>query len=242
MSAGRPSRAGPAHPAVCGITCMSPIAPSTETMDWLWPLSHRESARTRSPMPLSCAIRSTGTPVRCAMDQSVSPACTWYAAACCAPARMAAVATRAAAPTIRVTMPGQLAIGVRGASNPERSSGGPGRQASLVSCQGLDLDTLASRQRQVELFERYAALLTEQQRDVLELYLRSDWSLSEIARSRDTSPAAVYDLIRRAALALEDYEERLGLLAADRPRREARPALARDPADIRRRLGRVEPG
>ena len=110
----------------------------------------------------------------------------------------------------------------------------------LVSCQGLDLDTLASRQRQVELFERYAALLTEQQRDVLELYLRSDWSLSEIARSRDTSRAAVYDLIRRAALALEDYEERLGLLAADRLRREARLALARDLADIRRRLVRLE--
>ena len=137
-------------------------------------------------------------------------------------------------------MPGQVAIGVRGASNPERSSGGPGQQAGLVSCQGLDLDTLASRQRQVELFERYAALLTEQQRDVLELYLRSDWSLSEIARSRDTSRAAVHDLVRRAALALEDYEGRLGLLRADTARREARLALARDLADIRRRLVRLE--
>ena len=104
----------------------------------------------------------------------------------------------------------------------------------------MDLDTLASRQRQVELFERYAALLTEQQRDVLELYLRSDWSLSEIARSRDTSRAAVHDLVRRAALALEDYEGRLGLLRADTARREARLALARDLADIRRRLVRLE--
>ncbi len=104
----------------------------------------------------------------------------------------------------------------------------------------MDLDTLASRQRQVELFERYAPLLTEQQRDVLELYLRSDWSLSEIARSRDTSRAAVHDLVRRAAQAMEDYEVRLGLLVADQRRREARLALARDLADIRRRLVRLE--
>jgi predicted DNA-binding protein YlxM (UPF0122 family) len=106
--------------------------------------------------------------------------------------------------------------------------------------QGLSLGSLESRQRQVELFERYATLLTEQQREVLELHLRSDWSLSEIARSRETSRAAVHDMIHRAAQAMEGYEERLGLLAADRRRREARTALVRDLADIRRRLVRVE--
>src|SRR5207237_7066190 len=92
----------------------------------------------------------------------------------------------------------------------------------LVSCQGLTLDTLESRQRQVELFERYGPLLTEHQRGVLELHLRSDWSLSEIARSRDTSRAAVHDLIRRAAQTMEDYESRLGLVAGDRRRRAVR--------------------
>jgi len=104
----------------------------------------------------------------------------------------------------------------------------------------LSLDSLESRQRQVELFERYAPLLTVQQREVLELYLRSDWSLSEIARSRDTSRAAVHDLVRRAAQAMEAYEGRLNLLLADRRRREARAELARDLADIRRRLTRLE--
>jgi predicted DNA-binding protein YlxM (UPF0122 family) len=104
----------------------------------------------------------------------------------------------------------------------------------------LSLDSLESRQRQVELFERYALLLTGQQREVLELYLRSDWSLSEIARSRDTSRAAVHDLVRRAGQAMEAYEDRLSLLAADRRRREARAGLARDLADIRRRLTRLE--
>jgi predicted DNA-binding protein YlxM (UPF0122 family) len=104
----------------------------------------------------------------------------------------------------------------------------------------VTLGGLESRQRQVELFERYAALLTEQQRDVLELYLRSDWSLSEIARSRETSRAAAHDMIHRAALAMEGYEARLGLLAADERRREVRVALVRDLADIRRRLVRLE--
>ncbi len=104
----------------------------------------------------------------------------------------------------------------------------------------MNLGGLESRQRQVELFERYAALLTEQQRDVLELYLRSDWSLSEIARSRETSRAAAHDMIHRAAQAMERYERRLGLIAADRRRRDARVALVRDLADIRHRLVRLE--
>ncbi|HEY4027452.1 MAG TPA: sigma factor-like helix-turn-helix DNA-binding protein [Candidatus Dormibacteraeota bacterium] len=104
----------------------------------------------------------------------------------------------------------------------------------------MSLGSLESRQRQVELFERYAPLLTEQQRGVLELSLRNDWSLSEIARSRDTSRAAVHDIIHRATLAMEAYEGRLGLLTADRRRREARAALAHDLADIRRRLVRLE--
>lgn len=104
----------------------------------------------------------------------------------------------------------------------------------------MSLDSLESRQQQVELFERYGPLLTEQQRDVLELYLRSDWSLSEIARSRDTSRAAVHDLVRRAAQAMDAYEARLNLLVADRRRRQARAALARDLANIRRRLTLLE--
>jgi predicted DNA-binding protein YlxM (UPF0122 family) len=116
-----------------------------------------------------------------------------------------------------------------------RPAGGAG-----ILCQGLTLSSLESRQRQVELFERYAPLLTEQQREVLELHLRSDWSLSEIAGSRDTSRAAVHDMIHRATQAMEAYESRLALLAADARRREARAAVAVELADIRRRLARVE--
>jgi predicted DNA-binding protein YlxM (UPF0122 family) len=102
------------------------------------------------------------------------------------------------------------------------------------------LDTLQARRRQVELFERYGALLTPHQRRVLELYLRSDWSLSEVARSQQTSRAAVHDLVRRSAQALEDYEQRLGLVAAEERRRAERAALAGELAAIRRRLTRLE--
>jgi predicted DNA-binding protein YlxM (UPF0122 family) len=104
----------------------------------------------------------------------------------------------------------------------------------------MALDSLASRQRQIDLFERYGALLTEHQRRVLGLYLGSDWSLSEIARSQETSRSAVHDLIRRAVQSLEDYEHRLGLVRAEDLRRAARTEAARELADIRRRLALLE--
>jgi predicted DNA-binding protein YlxM (UPF0122 family) len=95
------------------------------------------------------------------------------------------------------------------------------------------LDALSSRQRQVDLFERYATLLTEHQRRVLELYLRDDWSLSEIAQSQETSRAAVHDLVRRAGLALEEYEAKLGLIAS-------RARVRREVTDLRRKLDALE--
>jgi predicted DNA-binding protein YlxM (UPF0122 family) len=102
------------------------------------------------------------------------------------------------------------------------------------------LDSLASRQRQIELFERYGALLTDHQRGVLELYWGSDWSLSEIAGSQETSRSAVHDLVRRAVQTLEDYEHRLGLVQAEERRRAALVEALRELASIRHRLALVE--
>jgi uncharacterized protein len=97
----------------------------------------------------------------------------------------------------------------------------------------MALDTLQARGKTLALYERYAALLTEHQRKVLDLYLRSDWSLAEIALHQGTSRAAVHDLLRRSTLALQDYEKRLGLLAeAARRRREI--------ASLKRQLARLE--
>ena len=99
---------------------------------------------------------------------------------------------------------------------------------------------LDTRERQVALFERYGALLTDHQRTVLDLYLRQDWSLSEVAAHQETSRAAVHDLVRRATVALEDYERRLGLLAEQESRRTTRAELVQELAALRRRLVRVE--
>src|SRR5207237_4411088 len=85
--------------------------------------------------------------------------------------------------------------------------------SSLLNCQVMPLDTLQARGGTLALYERYGALLTEHQREVIDLYLRSDWSLSEIAAHQGTSRAAVHDIVRRSTRVLQKYEKRLGLLA-----------------------------
>jgi predicted DNA-binding protein YlxM (UPF0122 family) len=97
----------------------------------------------------------------------------------------------------------------------------------------MALDTLQARGRTLALYERYGALLTEHQREVIDLYLRSDWSLAEIAAHQRTSRAAVHDIVRRSTKALQEYEKRLGLVAEDARRR-------REIASLKRRLSRME--
>jgi uncharacterized protein len=104
----------------------------------------------------------------------------------------------------------------------------------------MPLDTLVTRGRTLALYERYGALLTEHQREVLDLYLRSDWSLAEIAAHQGTSRAAVHDLLRRSTHALQEYERRLGLLAESSRRRKALVALERELNGLQRRLERLE--
>ena len=104
----------------------------------------------------------------------------------------------------------------------------------------MALDTLLSRERNVALLERYGNLLTDHQREVLDLYLRSDWSLGEIATRRGVSRSAVHDLVRRSVSVLEENERRLGLLAEATSRREAREAIAGELAELRRRMSRLE--
>jgi uncharacterized protein len=104
----------------------------------------------------------------------------------------------------------------------------------------MALDTLRSRERNIALLERYGSLLTEHQREVLDLHLGSDWSLAEIATRQGVSRSAVHDLIRRSVQVLEDSERRLGLLAEADRQREERRALAAELADLRRRITRLE--
>ncbi|HET7466071.1 MAG TPA: sigma factor-like helix-turn-helix DNA-binding protein [Candidatus Dormibacteraeota bacterium] len=103
----------------------------------------------------------------------------------------------------------------------------------------MALDRLQARGRSLALYERYGSLLTDHQRVILDLYLRSDWSLAEIAEHEGTSRSAVHDLVRRSTRALQEYERRLGLLAEAQRRKRTIEALEKDIAGLRRRMARL---
>jgi uncharacterized protein len=104
----------------------------------------------------------------------------------------------------------------------------------------MPLDTLQARSLHLALFDRYGALLTDHQRDVMELHLKSDWSLAEIAANHGTSRAAVHDIVRRSTQSLEEYESRLGLLKEASRRRRAVASLEREIAGLKQRMARLE--
>lgn len=59
------------------------------------------------------------------------------------------------------------------------------------------------------LLDFYGDMLTEKQREVVELYYNEDLSLSEIAAHSGITRQGVRDSIKRAELQLLEYEERL---------------------------------
>ncbi|WP_432400624.1 YlxM family DNA-binding protein [Wukongibacter sp. M2B1] len=63
------------------------------------------------------------------------------------------------------------------------------------------------------LFDFYGSLLTEKQQEILRLYCVHDFSLGEISENLGISRQAVYDTIKRSRKTLNDYEEKLKLLA-----------------------------
>lgn len=108
------------------------------------------------------------------------------------------------------------------------------------------------------LYDFYGPLLTEKQRQFIELYYQQDWSLGEIAAHFGVSRQAVYDLLRRAEGALEEYEEKLRLVERFWEQRAAVEAVAealrqaeeqlkvwmtsQDPRDLRRLRLRLRRG
>lgn len=75
-------------------------------------------------------------------------------------------------------------------------------------------DALEKANRMNLLYDFYAPLLTEKQQKYLQYYFHENYSLAEIAEQFDISRQAVYEHIRRSEAALEEYEERLQLLAS----------------------------
>lgn len=62
------------------------------------------------------------------------------------------------------------------------------------------------------LLDFYGEMLTEKQKDMVELYYNDDLSLSEIAENAGISRQGVRDSIKRAEGQLLEMEERLGLV------------------------------
>lgn len=62
------------------------------------------------------------------------------------------------------------------------------------------------------LFDFYSQLLTDRQRELIDLYYNQDLSLGEIAEVFEISRQAVYDTIKRTEKILYQYEEKLKLI------------------------------
>lgn len=88
-----------------------------------------------------------------------------------------------------------------------------------------------------QLYDFYNALLTEKQRDCLNMHYLQDLSLAEIAEEFGVSRQAVHDILKRAEQTLEEYEQKLGLAARYSDERKLLSEVATNleqlPSDIR---------
>ena len=66
------------------------------------------------------------------------------------------------------------------------------------------------------LCDIYGSLLSDKQRDAVELYCNEDYSLAEIAEHTGISRQGVRDQIKHAEAQLATFEEKLGLLEKTR--------------------------
>lgn len=62
------------------------------------------------------------------------------------------------------------------------------------------------------LIDFYGELLTQKQKDAVNLYYGEDYSLGEISEILKISRQAVYDTLKRAEKILRSYEDKLGLI------------------------------
>lgn len=93
------------------------------------------------------------------------------------------------------------------------------------------------------LFDFYQSLLTNKQRNYLELFYLEDYSLSEIADTFNVSKQAVYDNIRRTGDLVEDYEKKLELYQKFEQRREIYDEMKQhlsNPEQIQRYIQQLE--
>ncbi len=71
-------------------------------------------------------------------------------------------------------------------------------------------DVLQSKESIIRLFDVYGGLLTENQREITNLYFNLDLSLAEIAEGKGVSRQSVSDCLQKSRKILEDAEKGLG--------------------------------
>ncbi len=89
------------------------------------------------------------------------------------------------------------------------------------------------------LVDFYGDMLTEKQRDMIELYYDDDLSLSEIAENEGITRQGVRDSIKRAESQLLEMEDRLGLAKRFRIVRESIEAIRSAASEIRQINGQA---
>ncbi|MBN4908549.1 putative DNA-binding protein [Staphylococcus sp. EG-SA-13] len=102
---------------------------------------------------------------------------------------------------------------------------------------------LIKKMRMNYLFDFYQGLLTEKQRNYLELYYLQDYALSEIAETFHVSRQAVYDNIKRTDELLEEYETKLQLFKKFKERQSIIDELKRlsgDNQELNQAIERLE--
>jgi len=77
------------------------------------------------------------------------------------------------------------------------------------------------------LFDYYGELLTQRQRDCLDMRYNQDMSLGEIAQELGVSRQGVFDTLNRAETLLRNMEVKTGFLRRDEKVREAARQIAR---------------
>ena len=79
---------------------------------------------------------------------------------------------------------------------------------------------LEKLEKLILLYDFYGPLLTDRQKQAIELYYKADLGLSEVARQMGITRQGVYDLLKRTENTLEEYELKLRLVAKFQEERE----------------------
>ena len=87
------------------------------------------------------------------------------------------------------------------------------------------------------LLDYYGDLLTEKQRDIMQLYYYEDLSLSEIAENENISRQGVHDAIKHAEQYLDEFEEKMGLFKKTSVMREMINSIRSCTAEYQEKFG-----